>query len=364
MKINLFISYSHQDETYRNELEKHLSVLRDNEEIEDWSDRKILPGQEWDKSIKDELNHAKIILFLVSPDFIASDYCKEIEVKRAMEKHANKESIVIPILIRYCNWEKSILGKLQALPIKDGNLKPVKAWGDIDEAFYNVVKEIEKIISTLGNEIKEKTKIKIKPWEEYKKKLITEGRYFYFSPWLDSATQEEHEFKKILRGKAEKSVNYFNQKKFEAIIDLWQPLIENRLFQINIEHWKERPYFRRYIQAGKSDLFTAYTMLALKKFEKENFKLAFQYLDELLLANPYALKGPAHSTLETREAKFENDEAIIIMTTAKSLLEELINKSIIIKGTEILSGIEEFTLHDYLERINHKMSLIHFINKK
>ena len=357
MKIHLFISYSHQDESYRNELEKHLSILRDNGEISDWSDRKILPGQEWDKSIKKELENAQVILFLVSPDFIASNYCKEVELKRAIERHDAKEAVVIPIIIRYCSWEKSPLGKLQALPIKDGHLKPIKGWDDIDEAFYFVVKGIEKVIGNIDKDIKKKKQTRT--WADYKKELITKGRYFYISPWMDSGSEEEHEFKKLLKGKAEESVKLYNQKNYEAILKLWEPLVEKKLFDINIDHWRDRPFFRRYIHAGKSDIFVAHASLAGKNFDKENCKKALDYLDELLHAAPYSLKGPSQDKLQPKEAKFENEEAIKVMNFAKSFIE-----AFSVKGLAFMTGKDEFTIENYLERIDNKINIINYVNSE
>ncbi len=99
----VFISYSHQDEPYRKDLEKHLAVLRRNAYIDTWTDRKIIPGEEWNKSISQELLSAKIILLLISADFLASDFCYDVEMKTAVQRHNDKEAIVIPIILRFCD---------------------------------------------------------------------------------------------------------------------------------------------------------------------------------------------------------------------------------------------------------------------
>jgi hypothetical protein len=147
-KPKLFISYSHADEFFKVELEKHLATMKENQEVETWNDRMLTPGEEWDKAIKLELVNADIILFLVSSDFIASDYCNDIEVKKAIERHDLKTAKVIPIIIRSCDWQSTLFGKLQVLP-KDA--KPVKKWSDLDDAFVDVVKGIRR--ATEGNTI-------------------------------------------------------------------------------------------------------------------------------------------------------------------------------------------------------------------
>src|SRR5258708_28318430 len=96
--IEIFFSYAHKDEKLREELEKQLSLLKWQGLVTSWHDRRIVAGQEWADEIDAQLNSARIILLLVSPDFIASDYCYGVEVKRAMERHEAGEALVIPII--------------------------------------------------------------------------------------------------------------------------------------------------------------------------------------------------------------------------------------------------------------------------
>lgn len=138
--ITLFFAYSHQDETLRNQLEIHLSGLKRQGLIDSWHDRRITAGEEFNSSISDKLEKANIVLLLVSADFIASDYCYNIEMKRAMERHHNQEATVIPVILRPCDWHDTPFAKLQAVP-KDA--KPVVMWPNIDEAFLNIVQAIK-----------------------------------------------------------------------------------------------------------------------------------------------------------------------------------------------------------------------------
>lgn len=139
----IFISYSHRDEQYREEFEKHLVMLKRNGHIQTWSDRKILPGQDWGKEISTELETADIIILLVSSDFLASDYCFDIEMQQAMRQHESGKSTVVPIILRPCDWHDAPFGVIQGLP-KDA--KPIKEYSDIDAAFLEVVKGLKKIL--------------------------------------------------------------------------------------------------------------------------------------------------------------------------------------------------------------------------
>lgn len=147
-KVSVFISYSHEDESYKDKLEKHLSILKRNNVIETWHDRKIIPGEEWDKKIKTELENAKIILLLVSVDFLSSNYCYDIEIKRAVERHDKGEAILIPVMLRKCDWSDTCFSKIQALP---KNAKPVKNFDDEDEAFYSIIEGIKLSLDKLRN---------------------------------------------------------------------------------------------------------------------------------------------------------------------------------------------------------------------
>jgi len=133
--LRVFISYSHKDETLRAELETHLKLLQRQGLIAVWSDRRIDAGEEWRGKIDDNLDSARMILLLVSADFIGSDYCYDVEMTRALARQTANEARVIPIILRAVHWQPAPFGKLQALP-KDG--KPVTLWENKDSAWKDV----------------------------------------------------------------------------------------------------------------------------------------------------------------------------------------------------------------------------------
>lgn len=144
--IKIFFSYCHRDEDLMKELVKHLSILKRQGIIRDWHDRQIIAGQEWASQIDEHLNSAQIILLLVSSDFLASDYCWGIEMRRAMERHAAGEACVIPVILRSVDWQGAPFGKLQSLP-KDA--RPITSWANRDEAFLDVAQGIRKAVEQM-----------------------------------------------------------------------------------------------------------------------------------------------------------------------------------------------------------------------
>ena len=136
---SLFFSYSHKDEALRDRLEVHLAALKREGAISTWHDRRITAGDVLGQRIDEQLERADIILLLVSPDFLASDYCHDVEMQRALVRHGEGSARVIPVILRPCDWLHSPFAQLLAAPT-DG--KAITRWPDEDEAFLDVVRQI------------------------------------------------------------------------------------------------------------------------------------------------------------------------------------------------------------------------------
>ena len=145
--LRFFVSYSHKDESYKDDLTTHLSSLIRSGAIASWDDRQIPIGGEWDHEIKSEMNTADVIMLLISADFLNSNYCNDVEVTRAMERHhdPNDPATVVPIILRHCDWTDTNFAKLQALP---KNAKPISTFQDKDEAYLYIVKQIKNLINS------------------------------------------------------------------------------------------------------------------------------------------------------------------------------------------------------------------------
>lgn len=149
----LVFSYSHADENLRNELEKHLSPLKRMGRISTWHDRRIVPGEVFADQIDQHFSTADIILLLISSDFIASDYCYQIEMSNALQRHHKGEAIVIPVILRSCAWHSLPFGKLLAATT-DG--KPIVQFTTYDDGFVQVVDAVTSALDKLNaNPVKE-----------------------------------------------------------------------------------------------------------------------------------------------------------------------------------------------------------------
>jgi hypothetical protein len=173
MTKKLFISYSHKDESYREALEEHLSMLKRKNTISVWHDRKILAGEEWKDQIDDNLEAADIIIFLISSSFLASNYCFDVEVKKAMEKHAAGTARIISVIVRPCDWHECEFSRFQAVP--KGAL-PISKWTNEDSAWLDAVTGLKRHINEFTPSSQNNNIVEI----QKKIQLSTE-----FSAWLD-----------------------------------------------------------------------------------------------------------------------------------------------------------------------------------
>ncbi|GCE16511.1 FxSxx-COOH system tetratricopeptide repeat protein [Dictyobacter kobayashii] len=145
--ISVFLSYAHEDEPLRNEFVKHLRSLERQGLISTWFDRKIVPGTNWSEMIDERLDRASIILLLVSSDFLASEYCYQVEMKRALAREQAGQARAIPVILRPTDWNGAPFAHLQVLPT---DAKAITTWGNRDEAFVDVVSGIRRAIEDLA----------------------------------------------------------------------------------------------------------------------------------------------------------------------------------------------------------------------
>jgi small GTP-binding protein len=145
--IKLFISYSHKDEVLRERLDIELKGMQRSLPLEAWHDRHLLAGSLVHSEILKQLQAADIVLLLISPDFMASDYCFNKEMEIALKDYEAGRNIVIPVIVRKtADWSEHQIGHHTALP-KDG--KPLKQWADEDEFWADVNQGIRNCVKSL-----------------------------------------------------------------------------------------------------------------------------------------------------------------------------------------------------------------------
>src|SRR5713226_5357329 len=148
--LRIFCGYAHEDKALFQQLKTALAVLIRQEAVSIWHYGDLLPGVQWESEIERELNTADIILLLISPAFMASDYCWSKEMQWAITRHATGEARVIPILLKPTpGWETTPLGALQALP---RDAKPITAWNSREKALADVVDGLRRAVKAVQKE--------------------------------------------------------------------------------------------------------------------------------------------------------------------------------------------------------------------
>jgi TIR domain len=100
----IFCSYAHEDQAFIEAFRPHLRQLEREGIISTWYDGLIGAGQQWQREIETHLHNANIILLFISADFLNSDFCMETELPIALERSNRQDALVIPIILRECNW--------------------------------------------------------------------------------------------------------------------------------------------------------------------------------------------------------------------------------------------------------------------
>lgn len=147
--LKVFVVYAHEDKPVRDKLLRQLRPLADNGEINLWSDQEIKPGEVWDEAIRARLAQSDLVLLLVSDDFFASDYIRNVELREALARHARGETRLLPIIARHCGWEDlPALARLQVLP-PDGRPVVSKEWDSPDEPYRKIYEGVKIVVREL-----------------------------------------------------------------------------------------------------------------------------------------------------------------------------------------------------------------------
>lgn len=141
---SVFMSYSHKDEVMRDRIETHLAQLKREGTIEVWHDRRIVPGGRLDESISAAAEVADVYLFLVSADFIASEYCYDIEMNRALDREKAGEAKVLPVLLHSCDWKSTPLARFNFTP---ADAQPIANFSYAEDAYHQVTEAVRRAVT-------------------------------------------------------------------------------------------------------------------------------------------------------------------------------------------------------------------------
>jgi hypothetical protein len=145
--IEVFLSSARSDQSLLDKLVEHLSIMEREGLIHLWNDCNVSPGIDWRSLVRSHLQIAQLILFLISPAFITSDFWDSQEMEDLLKRHERGEVRIIPILLRPVEWNKAPLNSLQVLPL---NKEPVTCWRHREKAFLDIAQGVRAAIKELA----------------------------------------------------------------------------------------------------------------------------------------------------------------------------------------------------------------------
>ena len=176
---NVFLSYSHKDAHHLADLRRHAQRLVDASQIELWHDEAILPGEPWANAIRRHLDDSRLVIALLSPDFLQSEWCIG-ELGRAFELRDRRLIDVVPIVVRQCAWRETQLGAIQALPAGGA---PLESFPDPQAAWVEVVSKLEQLLK--GQRVQPAFPARSELVRRYAELLEANRRLMILAPWCE-----------------------------------------------------------------------------------------------------------------------------------------------------------------------------------
>lgn len=155
-QVSIFVSYSHKDASAREKLETHLAALK-RDGVTTWFDGDMSAGEALDASVARELRRAHIFVALLSPDYLASNYCWKLEFTRAMSRRSRGLVRVVAVVVRPCDWKATRAAHFKLLPT-DG--KPITAWRPADKGYLDIAAGIRRVVESVRQELAPKVAIR------------------------------------------------------------------------------------------------------------------------------------------------------------------------------------------------------------
>jgi len=212
LKHKIFVAYAQGDKAMYRELEKHLLYLQHQRAITMVFNRQIAPGIDWTQVADQRLSEAALILLLISPEFLASDYCSAPEMQRALERHKAGDARVIPLILRPVDWPGTPFAHLQCLP---DDALPVTLWNDQDTAFITIAKGIRAALQEVGNASSNQF-VRSETWRDCSHRERFLGRVSAF--WIDGVL--EHSLEQTIH------IDLGLQERPDALKDSWRLVIQ------------------------------------------------------------------------------------------------------------------------------------------
>jgi hypothetical protein len=292
----VFLSYSRKDAVAARELYGRLKEAG----YTLWFDEEdLLPGQVWEVVIEQVIRKCAAVVMCLSSKWIGERSYIQKELKIVIEVLGEMPAgriFVIPVKLDECEVPLA-LAKTHWI-----GLSETRGFERIQKAINSAIGTATAPPASPGSSSPSSPN----PWHDWLEDTIAKGHLIHDDPWASSHSKEELEFKGILKGRWNTGFDLLSALNHEGIIKLWRPLLENPFFRVEHPEWQDKPYFRCQIHTAKCQLFYAHVQLGQAGDFEQHVPAAFALLKEILLGNPYSLKGASHDRLSTESARTQN----------------------------------------------------------
>jgi len=303
MAGRIFVSYSRRDETDVRDLVTRLK--RDGFDI--WFDRdEILGGQRWKDVVSQVVEEALAVIICISSHWINEKGYVQNELRLIIEAskvQPQSTTWIIPVRL---DEDEDIPWALRDLHYID--LNSSGGYGELARALASVAgaKSPTNAAGVARSPAEPNEKVTTPTaFEEWYIDAIERGAVIHVDPWEEAYSQEELEFKQLLRGRWEAGMDALNARDYQRVVDIWAPLKDNEYFDIRHPEWREKPYFLAQILSGKCQRFLALANLNNQAAGSLSVE-ALETLEDLVRQPPFSMKGASPERLPQEHARVQN----------------------------------------------------------
>jgi hypothetical protein len=145
-KPTVFISYSHEDKRWRERLERQLTTLMAEGLLDVWSDQAIRAGESVYERIAEAITRARIAILLVSADFLTSEFIRNEEVPRLLERRSEQGMQIVPVICRPCPWRQVHWLSSMLVRPQDGRPLSVRTLPQSEAELAAIAEEVYRIV--------------------------------------------------------------------------------------------------------------------------------------------------------------------------------------------------------------------------
>lgn len=156
--LNVFVSYARADSELKDRFKANFAAMERDGLVKVWTDVEIPPGSAWSQEIEDNMKASQIILFMVSTNFLASEFIRQMEIPLALQLENEGSAVIVPIILTHTPGLKSQpwMPKIQAVPSTSYPVDDAAHWGSLKSGIDKVDEQLRAMIPKVNERLRKK----------------------------------------------------------------------------------------------------------------------------------------------------------------------------------------------------------------